>query len=343
MREPEATQELVPAPASSNAMRVGAVLDGRYRIDGLLGEGGMGAVWRATQLSLQRQVAIKLLRAPDPAQHARLQREALALAALQHPAIVAVHDFGETHGQEPYLVMELVRGESLEARLSRVGAIGAREAVELLLPLLDGLAYAHERGVVHRDLKPSNVLIAAGDDGPEPKLVDFGIALLTTNPAARLTGAMVVGTPVYMAPEQLRGQPLDPRVDVWGAATLLYEMIAGRPPFAGDQLMRVITRVVDEPPSFPRRAADLDGRLWSILMGALRKDPQSRTSSIATLRVALAGWLETALSSRASEAESGRRIAATAPTVPPPPDSKAADSPQGDSMDALIRARLGGG
>lgn len=327
------TQELPSAPESSGALRIGQVLEGRYRIDALVGEGGMGTVFRATQLALQREVAIKLLRAPDPTHHARLQREALALAALQHRAIVAVHDFGETRSGEPFLVMELVRGASLEAHLVREGSLPAPRAVELLLPLLDALVYAHARGVVHRDLKPSNVLLSEGPEGVVPKLVDFGIALLTAQPALRVTGTMVVGTPVYMAPEQLRGLPLDPRVDVWGAGTLLYEMIAGQPPFGGSELPRVFARVLEEPPSFPRHARGLDGRLWSILMDALRKTPEQRLPSIEALRGALLDWRD------------AERPLATAPTVPPPASPAPASPAPGpaSSLDALIRDKLGGG
>jgi len=207
---------------SAAGFRAGLVLDNRYRLERPLGEGGMGTVWVGTQLALQREVAVKSLHSTAPAQRTRLRREALALAAVHHPAIVEVYDYGETAGGMPYVVMELVRGESIAARLDRVGAFSAEDAVILVLPLLEGLAVAHRAGVVHRDIKPDNVVLTAGPSGLLAKLLDFGIARVERSVDGRLTtDGSFVGTPAYMAPEQMRGGETDERVDVWGMGTLL--------------------------------------------------------------------------------------------------------------------------
>jgi eukaryotic-like serine/threonine-protein kinase len=270
----------------------GLVLDGRYRLESLLGEGGMGTVWVGSQLALQRQVAVKSLHVVAASQRMRLRREALALAAVHHPAIVEIYDYGETEGGLPYVVMELVRGESIAARLRRLGALHADEAVSLVIQILEGLAVAHRAGVVHRDIKPDNVVLASGSTAL-PKLLDFGIAQSERDDGTRLTldGAFV-GTPAYMAPEQMRGGVADERVDVWGVGALLYHLIAGEAPFGVRDVVAIMRRVLEEPPSYPRKALGLDGRLWGILTAALRKDPAERTPSALALREALAGWLE---------------------------------------------------
>ena len=344
-----------PAPGLS----AGLVLDGRYRILRPLAEGGMGAVWVAQQISLEREVAIKVLHVADDAQRARLRREALALAAVCHPAVVQVYDYGETTGGIPYAVMELVRGPSLGAHLRRVGALPAEEAVALVLPLLEGLSAAHGAGVIYRDIKPENVVLAEGPAGVAPRLLDFGIARRPDPEDARLTAdGSLMGTPAYMAPEQVRGADPDERVDVWGMAVLLYELIAGVTPFAAGNVFVVMRGVVDNPPPFPRHAVGLDGRLWAILMAALRKVPEERTPSALALRDALAVWLggrRNVLRSLLASAASGASGASEAPVAlaarfaptlaaagegegaaPAPPEDA---SP---SFDALIREKLGG-
>ncbi len=332
----------------------GLILDNRYRLDRPLGEGGMGTVWVGTQLALQREVAVKSLHLADVSHRSRLRREALALAAIHHPAIVEVYDYGETTGGLPYVVMEFVRGESIAARLDRVGAFSAEEAVILLLPLLEGLAVAHRAGVVHRDIKPDNVVLTAGPSSLLAKLLDFGIARIDRSAEGRLTAdGSFVGTPAYMAPEQMRGGETDERVDVWGMGTLLYQLIAGEAPFGTHDIVVVMRRVLDEPPPYPRRAVGLDGRLWGILMTALRKDPAERTTSALALREALAGWLDARgvplprgiLSSAIPPSESSPLLEPTvlaeprASSPPAPLTPQFEDAPA--SFDGLIRAKLG--
>ncbi len=334
----------------------GLVLDGRYRLESLLGEGGMGTVWVGHQLALQRQVAVKSLHVAAASHRTRLRREALALAAVHHPAIVEVYDYGETEGGLPYVVMELVRGESVAARLRRLGALDADEAVILVIQILDGLAVAHRAGVVHRDIKPDNVVLSFGSSAL-PKLLDFGIARSEHDGATRLTmDGGFVGTPAYMAPEQMRGGVTNERVDVWGVGALLYHLLAGEAPFGVQDMVMVMRRVLEEPPSYPRNARGLDGRLWGILTAALRKDPEERTPSALALRDALAGWLESrgVALPRALTASSEPAPAPISPLDPtlladieptPAPASHRTPAPPNDdappSFDLLIRAKIG--
>ena len=337
-----------PAPA----FHAGLVLDGRYRLERPLGEGGMGAVWVAYQLALQREVAVKVLHFSAESSRARLRDEALALAAVRHPAVVQVYDYGEMEGGVPYVVMELVAGEPLGAHLGRVGTLPADEAVALVLPILEGLAAAHRAGIIHRDIKPENVILAPGPTGVGPKLLDFGISRRGHAGASRLTAdGSILGTPAYMAPEQVRGVEVDERADVWAVGVLLYELLAGTTPFAADNVFVVIRGVLDKTPSYPRGARGLDGRLWAILMAALRKDPADRTASAPAMRDALAGWLEARKAGPAPRAAAPAVLpvevsARLAPTLAAGPGSEtslvsAEDAPS--SIDALIRAKLGAG
>jgi serine/threonine-protein kinase len=346
-------------PRAEGGFFPGLVLDGRYRLESLLGQGGMGTVWVASQLTLQRQVAVKSLRVAAPSHRVRLQREAFALAAIHHPSIVEVYDYGETASGLPYVVMELVRGESLAERLDRVGALPAEEAVRLVLPILEGLAAAHRAGVVHRDIKPENVVLASGPLGVLPKLLDFGIARIDSDAGARVTvDGGLVGTPAYMAPEQMRDGPTDERVDVWGVGALLYHLLAGEAPFGASNVLLVMRRVLEEPPSYPRRARGLDGRLWGILTAALRKDRDERLPSADALRDALGGWLDArtslmpgAIAAFSASAPPPRAASSLAPTLLAAPEARdeaprsAVTSPSIDdappSIDALIRTKLG--
>ena len=235
-------------------MTTGRTNFGPYTIVGPLGAGGRGEVVRAHDARLGRDVAIKILsphRASDPDALPRMVRESRMIAALEHPAIVTIHDVGEDAGQF-YLVTELVEGETLRERLRR-GPLPTREALDHAVTIASALAAAHPRGVVHRDLKPENVMISAAGS---LKLLDFGVAKFVAAPDAAtaaghptLTGTGVtVGTPAYMAPEQLDGRSVDHRADQFAFGVLLYELLAGRRPFAGataPELSAAILR--DEP------------------------------------------------------------------------------------------------
>ena len=228
------------------------VIDGKYRVERLLAEGGMGAVYVASDLRLDREVAVKIVRPellPDPAAHDRFAREAQTLARLQHPAIVTVFDFGSLPSGAPYLVMELVRGGDLRRELARDAPLGAARARAILAAVCAALEAAHREGVVHGDLKPENILLP--DEGVEAKVLDFGVAEALRAPERTseivprdLEGAPVaqvasVGTPAYMAPEQLRGEPATPLSDVFSLGVLAYEMLLGTLPFGSGSMAEV--------------------------------------------------------------------------------------------------------
>ena len=208
--------------------------DGTYRIERLLAVGGMGAVYAATDLRLDRAVAIKVIRPellPDPAAHDRFAREAQTLARLQHPCIVSVFDFGSLPTGAPYLVTELVRGGDLRRELAREAPLDPARARGILAAVCAALEAAHREGVVHGDLKPENILLP--DDGVEAKVLDFGVA------AALRAQVASVGTPAYMAPEQLRGEAATPLTDVFSLGVLACEMLLGTLPFGSGSAAEV--------------------------------------------------------------------------------------------------------
>jgi serine/threonine protein kinase len=264
-------------------------------------------------------VAIKFIEARGPELRERLLREARVLASLRHPAIVEVFDCGEDASLGPYIAMELFEGETLAERLES-GPLSVVEAIRLFLPLLDGLASAHEKGIVHRDVKPANVLVRGGLG----KLIDFGIAYVVRAGAARLTLAGgIIGTPAYMAPEQIRSEPVDARADIWGLAVTLLESIAGRPVFDGADPVAVMADVLRRPAPRPLDVAGLDDDLWRIFERALCRSPADRFMSAADFGHALSGWL----SARNPTVSSGHAASAASPA-------------SGSSLDSLIRKAL---
>jgi hypothetical protein len=230
------------------------VLDGRYRIDTVIGTGGMGRVYKAEHTGIGRSVAIKVLhtdlsRNREAAQ--RFQREALASGRLDHPNIVGVSDFGVLDDGSCYLVMEALEGEPLGKRLEREKQIPWPEALEILRGVLQGLKHAHEKGVVHRDIKPDNIFLAQKDDESVVKILDFGIAKLRAgsgdDPASTRAG-LTVGTPAYLSPEQAVGGEITPASDLYSASIVLFEMIAGRTPFTEKEPLAMLGAHVSRPP-----------------------------------------------------------------------------------------------
>jgi Tol biopolymer transport system component len=270
---------------------------GPHRIIGLLGAGGMGEVYRARDTRLDRDVAIKVLPAElaaDPERLRRFEQEARAVAVLDHPNVLAIHDVGNHEGA-PYLVTELLEGESLRARIDR-GALPPRKAVELSVQIARGLAAAHAKGIVHRDLKPENVFITKGG---QVKILDFGIAKLvprrapeelakaTTEVGATQSGAML-GTVGYMSPEQVRGQAVDGRSDIFSFGCVLYEMLCGRRAFARETAVDTISAILHaDPCDLGDTTARIRGPLRQIVRRCLEKLPEDRFSSAHDLAFAL--------------------------------------------------------
>jgi serine/threonine protein kinase len=253
-----------PTPDDSGVVPIGAMLDGRYRVDSVLGKGGMGRVYRGEHTGIGRAVAIKVLHADlgkNKEAAARFQREAIASGRLDHPNIVGVSDSGVLEDGCPYLVMEVLEGEELGKRLEREKRIPWPEAIEIMRGVLSGLRHAHERGVVHRDIKPDNVFLANKDGEVVVKLLDFGIAKLyqgsSDDPATTRAG-LTVGTPAYLSPEQAVGGEIKPATDLYSASVVFYEMLAGRPPFEDTDPLSIMTAHVSrEPPTFAEVAPDL--------------------------------------------------------------------------------------
>ncbi len=274
---------------------VGRVI-GSYRIERLLGQGGMGAVYVGRHARTGRAYAIKVLLAAHASQTdalKRFRREAEALGAVGHAHIVAIHDYDETPDGLWFLVMDLLEGEDLAQHLSRRGPLPYREAIVLLDPILSAIAAAHRVGMIHRDLKPSNVFLARlpGEERDRPMLLDFGLArALDENTGAKVTATgTVLGTPSYMSPEQAQGQPLDGRSDLWALAIILFELISGRPPFEGPTLTSILVAVLTAPrPHLRDRGIDVPEALEHILDRALQKSPGDRYPDVETFREALA-------------------------------------------------------
>jgi serine/threonine protein kinase len=283
-----------PASALQLQHRPGEVIAGRYVLKRKLGEGSMGVVWAAHSTPLDVEVALKVLRSELVSTIAveRMACEARTAAQLGHAALVRMLDFGTSERGEPFLAMELLEGEDLNARLARDHQIVAEEAVGLLLPIIDGLATAHEKGIVHRDIKPENIFIAVDERRRvQPKVLDFGIAL-QANPAAKLTeGGAIVGSPYYLSPEQAEGlEDVDARSDIWSVGVVLYECITGAPPFTGNNYNALLQDIVKkEPVAFT--ASGGNEQLWSVVERCLKKDREQRWASMWELGEALALWL----------------------------------------------------
>lgn len=271
------------------------LFDGTYELTSLMGQGSMGEVWRARNVNLDKEVAIKLvkLEGGDPSADVRLRNEARLAAKMNHPNVVGVYDAGVAGDGRYYLVMELLEGHDLRQILDRQQTLPAVEAVQILLPVLAGLDCAHRRSIVHRDIKPDNIFLASSEGSTVPKLVDFGIALGRDLPSAVRTTrtGVFLGTPLYMAPEQVAGAlDLDERADIWAVATVLYELISGRVPFASDEL-RVLFSSITCAEVPPIDESLCDAELAAILMRGLAKNPKERWSSARDMARALVAWL----------------------------------------------------
>jgi hypothetical protein len=280
---------VLPEPARGRPQR----RIGRYLVTGRVGRGGMGVVYRGLDEALEREVALKTLTVEgtlDAESRLRFEVEAKAAARLQHPNIVTVYELGEDRGL-PFIAMEMLPGADLEALLRSGEPMALGEKLDVVIQVCRGLAYAHERGIVHRDIKPSNVRLL--DDGTA-KIMDFGIAKLGSTHLTK-TG-MMVGTVHYMSPEQVRGQPLDGRSDIFSVGVILYELLVGQRPFRGEGATQILYKIVHEEPPPPDLGSlgELGPRLEAILSQALAKDREERFASAAAMADALATLTEEA-------------------------------------------------
>jgi serine/threonine-protein kinase len=277
----------------------GELLAGRYHLLRRIGEGAMGTVWVAHNDLLDIDVAIKVLRIGSKTDatraYKRLLREARATARLGHPGIVRVFDFGQTEDKSPYIVMELLEGESLAEQMTRQPRLGMVQAVQLLLPIIDALSVAHDRGIVHRDIKPENIFLSRDQYGRvQPKIVDFGVARLAEAGRSLTRSGALLGTPDYMAPEQARGElGIDHRVDLWAICIVLYELLTGHRPFAREagNYLAVLRAISQDAAASIRNFGAGDDALWLIIERGLKKRAADRWGSMRELGEALALWL----------------------------------------------------
>ncbi|MEO8552427.1 MAG: protein kinase [Kofleriaceae bacterium] len=281
----------------------GSVFEDRYQVIEPIAEGAMGAVYRGERLKLGRAVAIKIMHdaLPDElASRQRFEREAKLMARLEHPHCVSVIDFG-LHDGKPFLVMDLVRGTSLLDILAKAGRIEPARAAEIARQILSGLAHAHELGIVHRDIKPANIMLTERTGmGEQVRILDFGLARPAID-STKLTTGIVVGTPNYMAPEQIKGGAIDGRTDLYAVGVLLYELLTGVKPFIADDPLAVVRKHLHTaPPTLAEGAPGIGfGELEDAIGKALAKAPAHRFASAADM----SGAIDQAITRRASMAD----------------------------------------
>jgi eukaryotic-like serine/threonine-protein kinase len=359
-----------PAPSSKRdvvevwlSYAPGERIAGKYQLIRMLDQGGMGVIWVAHHLGLDVHVALKLVRpevaSPEAAE--RLVVEAQAAARVRHPAIINVLDVGRTAEGDPFLVMELLDGEALGEILDRERRLDVVTALRIILPITGALEAMHAKGIIHRDVKPDNIFLARDDAGRwQPKLIDFGLARLDEKGrSARITqrGALI-GTPVYLSPERLRGEDADPRDDVWALCVVLYGMVTGELPFEGETFRDLFMALVDGVPrslashgvndpalqELLRRGLSPGGKRWTMgeLGMALTRELLSRG---ATKDIAGLALRSTALGAHASQIVTTRIVRAAAvrsladsppPRREPPPD----EPPLGARLTPVIALAL---
>jgi serine/threonine protein kinase len=277
--ERTATAAVRAAPVTAT-LEPGQVLAQRYRIQRLLGKGGMGAVYLADDEVLGELVALKVIlssfAADEAAMITRFRREAAAARKVSSPSVIRIHDLGEARPGLLYLSMEYFAGRTLTELIAQRGVVPLKDAQDMLQQIAAGLEAAHQAGVIHRDLKPSNVLV--GERGMV-KIIDFGLATTAVGDGLTATGA-ILGTPHYMAPEQVRGKSVDARTDIYALGALTYHLVCGRPPFAGDNPIAIGFAHISEPVVPPRQLRkDVSPSLEAAILAALAKAPEDRPPS----------------------------------------------------------------
>jgi serine/threonine protein kinase len=300
----------------------GTVFMNRYRLDSVLGQGGMGSVWKAEHLQLRSPVAIKML---DPAianseqMLARFLREAQACAALRSPHVVQIFDYGVDEGTgTAFIAMEMLNGEALSDRVNRLGRLPPEEAFKFLSEVLRAIGKAHDAGIVHRDLKPDNIFICR-DDPEFAKVLDFGVAKVTNKDLGTSGGktqtGMMIGTPYYMSPEQTQAKEVDHRADLWAIAVIAFEILTGQRPFTGDSFGELVIAICTNPVPLPSRIAPVPAgfdecagpsAIATAAFRARRRWPRSSRASRPATRVVLRSYQGLRFSETAARRRSAR-------------------------------------
>jgi len=326
---------------SATDIKEGTVLRGKYEILSKLGEGGMGAVFKARHVQLGDIWALKVVASrlvQEPGFRQRFKSEALIMRALNHPNDVRVHDYDETEDGLPFTVMEYVDGIHLDELVPAGTKMDVARAVNLVIQVIDGLGAAHKLGIIHRDVKPDNVMVAKDANGKEiTKLLDFGVAKVKEQGdlyASQKTAAgVMIGTPAYMSPEQVKGVPsdqLDGRVDLYAATVILYELLCGRAPFVEKKPVMMLMAHAATPPPDPRQfRKDLSPALAAALLRGLEKDPTKRFANAEEMHEALAKALTEPAAAQpaaaaAAPAPAGLPVAPPAPAAPAAPVARPA-------------------
>lgn len=313
----------IPDSAQAEPSLIGTLLGGRYRVEALVGMGGMGAVYRAEHVHMRKAVAVKVLHREMtllPEVVARFEREAVAAGRIEHPHVVAATDLGRLEDGSFYMVLEFVEGQGLGALIRGQGALSEERALPIARQIADALSAAHAADIVHRDLKPENVMLVE-QDGPKDlvKVLDFGIAKIqlgaSGEPALTQLGS-VFGTPEYMAPEQAQGLPVDARADLYAVGLILYEMLSGQSPFRHEELVVTLTRQITmDPPPLP---ASVSRGTRALVAALLRKNPEERVQTALELRLRLDRLIQERLSPPVADSTDAQEGSEPPPTPTAP-------------------------
>lgn len=283
--------KLVLDQLGSRRTRLGTTIADRYQLIGLIAEGGMGAVYKARHILLDKIVAVKVLKVGDvdSTVHQRFTIEAKAAATLSHPNLMAVHDYGLLEDGSPFLVMEFIEGRSLSQVIKQTGCLEPSRALSIFLQICDGLSHAHSHGLIHRDLKPGNIILVrrAGSDEESAQIIDFGLAKRLFEPQAMTQSGQVFGTPLYMSPEQCGGKTLDQRADIYSLGCVMYESLTGLPALQGESPVVTMFKhctEMPEPMSVKNPELHVPAEFERIIFKCMEKDPADRYSAVLEIK-----------------------------------------------------------